>query len=301
MTSAVTPTPDGATDPAKTPPPQVLKNSSFAASVGRSVVVVILSMFAIAALYPLVFTIMSSFKTSGEFATNPMGLPTSLSVANYIDVFNRMQVGRLLFNSAVTTIGAMILTTISALFVAYVVTKTNFPGKNLIFLFVISMLVIPSQAIIYPLHQTILDIGLGGSYPGLILSLAAFGLPLGTYILSAYFRSVPIEMIEAARMDGAGHLRILFSVLLPVSVPALAALSILNFVWMWNDLLLPLVIMGGTEKTTLMVGVALLSGQYDISIPLISAGLIIALLPVVIVYLIMQRQIMSGAIAGAVK
>jgi len=212
-----------------------------------------------------------------------------------------MDVPRLLLNSIITTGGAMILTTLSALLVAYVVSKTNFPGRNLVFLFIISMLVIPSQAIIYPLNQTILDIGLGGTYPGLILSLAAFGLPLGTYILSAYFRSVPDEMIEAARVDGAGHVRILFSILLPVSMPAIAALSILNFVWMWNDLLLPLVIMGGSETTTLMVGVALLSGQYDISIPLISAGLIIAMLPVMLVFLLMQRQIMSGAIAGAVR
>jgi ABC-type glycerol-3-phosphate transport system permease component len=283
------------------PPRAALRFSGLRSSIWRAVAVVVLSMFAIAALYPMIFTILSSFKTSGEFASNPMGLPSSLTLANYLETFERMQVGRLLFNSVVATFGAMVLTTVSALFVAYVVTMTKIPGRNLIFLFIISMLVIPSQAIIYPLHQTILDIGLGGTYRGLILSLAAFGLPLGTYILAAYFRSVPIEMIEAAQVDGAGHLRILFSVLLPVSIPALAALSILNFVWMWNDLLLPLVIMGGTEKTTLMVGVALLSGQYDISIPLISAGLIIALLPVIVVYLLMQRQIMSGAIAGSVK
>ena len=282
-------------------PQAKVTSSGVRATIGKAFVVVVLTMFAVAALYPLVFTVLSSFKSAGEYASNTMGLPESLSLANYLETFQRMDVGRLLVNSAIATVGAMLLTTVSALLVAYVVTKTNFPGRNFVFLFIISMLVIPSQAIIYPLHQTILDIGMGGTYQGLILSMAAFGLPLGTYILAAYFRSVPLEMIEAARMDGAGHLRILFSVLLPVSVPAIAALSILNFVWMWNDLLLPLVIMGGTERTTLMVGVALLSGEYDISVPLISAGLIIALLPVIVVYLIMQRQIMSGAIAGAVK
>lgn len=275
--------------------------SSAKAQVARWSLVVALSMIAVAAMYPLIFTIMASFKSSRDFAQDPMGLPTTLSLDNYIETFTRMDVPRLLLNSAISTGGAMILTTVAALLVAYVVSKTKFPGRNLVFLFIVSMLVIPSQAIIYPLNQTILDIGLGGSYPGLILSLAAFGLPLGTYILSAYFRSVPDEMIEAARVDGAGHLRILFSILLPVSIPAIAALSILNFVWMWNDLLLPLVIMGGSESTTLMVGVALLSGQYDISIPLISAGLIIAMLPVLLVFFLMQRQIMSGAIAGAVR
>jgi len=155
--------------------------------------------------------------------------------------------------------------------------------------------------VIYPLYETILSLGLGGTYQGLILSYAAFGLPMSTYLLVAYFRAIPDELIEAARLDGAGDMRILFQVLLPVSMPAIAALSILNFVWMWNDLLLPLVIMGGSDKTTLMVGVALLSGQYDVSIPLISAGLIVALLPVMIVYLVFQRQILNGAIAGAVK
>jgi ABC-type glycerol-3-phosphate transport system permease component len=163
------------------------------------------------------------------------------------------------------------------------------------------MLVIPSQAIIYPLYQSILDLGFGGTYQGLILALAAFGLPLGTYQLAAYFKTIPEELIEAARVDGAGHLRVLFSVLVPVSIPAIAALSILNFVWMWNDLLLPLVIMGGSDKGTLMVGVALLSGQYDISIPLISAGLLVALLPVFLVYMVFQRKILAGAMAGSIR
>ncbi|MCB1469086.1 MAG: carbohydrate ABC transporter permease, partial [Rhizobiaceae bacterium] len=172
---------------------------------------------------------------------------------------------------------------------------------NLLFLFVISMLVIPSQVIIYPLYETILNLGFGNSYSGLILAYAAFGLPMSTYLLVAYFRAIPDELIEAARLDGAGELRILFQILLPVSTPAIAAMSILNFVWMWNDLLLPLVIMGGSDNTTLMVGVALLSGQYDVSIPLVSAGLIVALLPVIIIYFLFQRQILNGAISGAVK
>lgn len=260
-----------------------------------------LVMIAVIALYPLFFTIINSFKKNGDYAKNPLGFPVHIIFDNYIETFSRMDVPRLLLNSIIVTVGGVLLTTVSALLLAYVVTKMNFPGRGVIFLFVISMLVIPSQAIIYPLYETILSLGFGSSYQGLILALAAFGLPLGTYQLSAYFRAIPGELIEAARIDGAGHLRILFSVLLPISTPAIAALSILNFVWMWNDLLLPLVIMGGSNKTTLMVGISMLSGQYDISIPLISAGLITALLPVLLVYLMFQRRILSGAMMGAVK
>lgn len=260
-----------------------------------------LVMVAVAALYPLVFTVINSFKSRAGYARNPLGLPDGISFENYVETFTRMQVPRLLLNSVVTTAGGLLLSTVAALFVAYAVTKLKIRGGNLLFLFVISMLVIPSQVIIYPLYETVLDLGLGNSYSGLILSYAAFGLPMSTYLLVAYFRAIPDELIEAARLDGAGELRILFQILLPVSTPAIAALSILNFVWMWNDLLLPLVIMGGSDNTTLMVGVALLSGQYDVSIPLISAGLIVALLPVLIVYLVFQSQILNGAISGAVR
>ncbi|CAN7678455.1 carbohydrate ABC transporter permease [Devosia sp. LjRoot16] len=270
-------------------------------SIVKWLVTFILVVVAVVALYPLVFTVLNSLKTRTGYAQNPLGLPLDISFENYAETFVRMDVPRLLFNSIITTGGGLLLSTVAALFIAYAVTKLRIKGGNLIFLFIIAMLVIPSQVVIYPLYETILDLGLGGTYQGLIFSYAAFGLPISTYMLAAFFRAIPDELIEAARIDGAGELRILFQMMLPISTPAIAALSILNFVWMWNDLLLPLVIMGGSDKTTLMVGVALLSGQYDVSIPLISAGLIVALLPVMIVYLLFQRQILSGALAGAVK
>mgnify|MGYP001075929503 CR=1 FL=1 len=276
-------------------------NAAKAIGLARWLVTAGLVVVAVVALYPLFFTIINSFKSRVGFAQNPLGVPTSITFENYVQTFDRMNVPGLLLNSAVTTAGGLLLSTVAALFIAYAVTKLRMPGGNYIFLFIISMLVIPSQVIIYPLYQTILDMGFGGTYAGLILAYAAFGLPMSTYLLVAYFRAIPDELIEAARLDGAGELRILFQVLLPVSTPAIAALSILNFVWMWNDLLLPLVIMGGSDKTTLMVGVARLSGQYDVSIPLVSAGLVVALLPVVVVYLVFQRQILNGAIAGAVR
>ena len=261
----------------------------------------ILVVVAVVALYPLVFTVLNSLKTRTGYAQNPLGLPVDISFENYAETFVRMDVPRLLFNSIITTGGGLLLSTVAALFIAYAVTKLRIKGGNLIFLFIIAMLVIPSQVVIYPLYETILDLGLGGTYQGLIFSYAAFGLPISTYMLAAFFRAIPDELIEAARIDGAGELRILFQMMLPISTPAIAALSILNFVWMWNDLLLPLVILGGSDKKTLMVGVALLSGQYDVSIPLISAGLIVALAPVILVYILFQRQILSGAIAGAVR
>ncbi|MEH1013169.1 carbohydrate ABC transporter permease [Micromonospora sp. CPCC 206060] len=276
-------------------------NQRATAQLGRYLLTFALVVVAVAAVYPLLFTVVSSLKTQAGFAQDPLGLPGGVTLDNYLEAFRRMNMPRLLLNSLITTVGGLVLSVLAALLVAYAVTKLRFRGGKLVFLLIIVTLTIPSQAIIYPLYQTVLDLGMSGEYQGLILAYAAFGLPLGTYQLAGYFQQVPDELIEAARVDGAGHFTILFRLLVPIASPALAALAIFNFVWMWNDLLLPLVIMGGSDSKTLMVGVSLLSGQYDVSVPLVSAGLIVALLPVLIIYLVFQRQLVSGALAGSGK
>lgn len=271
------------------------------ARIGRYLLSFVLAVVAVAAIYPLLYTIISSVKSQSGFAQDPLGLPSGVTWENYAEAFRRMDMPRLLMNSVVTTIGGLVLSVLAALLVAYAVTKLRFRGGKAIFLIIIVTLTIPSQAVIYPLFQTVLDLGMSGQYQGLILTYAAFGLPLGTYQLAGYFQQVPDELIEAARMDGAGHFTILFRLLTPIAAPALAALAIFNFVWMWNDLLLPLVIMGGSDGKTLMVGVSMLTGQYDVSVPLVSAGLVVALMPVLVVYLVFQRLLVSGALAGSGK
>ena len=222
----------GAAAPAR---PAAAGHGALARPIVRWALTVVLAVVAVVALYPLLFTFVNSLKTRSDFAGNALGLPAAVTLENYTQTFARMNVPQLLFNTIVTTAGGLVLSTVAALFVAYAVTKLRIRGGNLIFLFIISMLVIPSQVVIYPLYETILNLGLGGTYQGLILSYAAFGLPISTYMLVAFFRAIPDELIAAARIDGAGGLRILFQLLLPISTPAIAAISILNFVWMWND------------------------------------------------------------------
>lgn len=267
----------------------------------RYITTVVLSFVAVAAIYPIVFTVISSLKTRTGYARDPLGLPAEISFDSYRSVISIIDLPRLLFNSTVTTLGGVVLTVGAAFLAAYAISKIAFPGANLLLFLIIATLAVPSQAIIFPLFETMRSLGLNGEYGGLILSFASFGLPLGVYLLTAYLRAIPDEIVDAARVDGAGHIRIMWHIMFPIAMPAIAALTILNFVWMWNDLLLPLVIMGGSDKTTLMVGVARLSGEHDISVPLISAGLVIALLPVLLVYLVFQRMIHGGAMAGAVK
>ena len=181
--------------------------------------------------------------------------------------------------------------------VAYAVTKLHFPGRNIVFLVIVGTLMIPNQTVMYPLYQTVYSMGLINTHIGLILAFGAFGLPLGTYLISAYFKSVPTELVEAAVVDGANHFQILWRVMLPIAMPAVVSVGILNSVWMWNDLLL----VAGQDTQTLMVGVALFRGQHDVFVPLICAGLIIGMLPVISIYLAAQTQLIKGLTAGAVK
>lgn len=256
---------------------------------------------AVIAIFPLVYTVMAAIKTRSEFASNRLGVPAQPTLENFGQAFERLDIGRLLVNSLVTTIGGVIVTLSISLLVAYAITKMRVPFRRALFFLIVGSLLIPYQSIMYPLYDTMLALGLIGQRLGLILAYGAFGLPFSTFLLAAYLRGIPDELLESAMLDGANSIQILVRIIVPLSVPAIASLTILNFVWMWNDLLLPLLVMGGGEGKTLMVGVANFRGQYDVNIPLISAGISVAIVPVVLIYLVGQRQLIKGVVSGAVR
>ena len=269
----------------------------------RISITIILSIWGIISLYPILYTIISSFKTRVGYAQNRFGLPgiDTFTLENYIIMSNRFNFLKLTLNSIIVTSGGVILCTIIAFSLAYAVTKLRLRGSNYLFLLVIATLMIPNQTIMYPLYQTALDLKLVGTYFGLILIFAAFGLPLATFLMAAYLKGVPDALIEAARIDGASHFQVMWKVMFPIAIPAVVTVAIINTVWMWNDLLLPLLLIPQPAKTTLMVAVGTLRSQYDINVPLISSGLVISVIPVVIAYLLGQRQLIKGMTAGAIK
>ena len=276
---------------------------SFKNKTNKIFITIILSIWGIISLYPILYTIISSFKTRLGYAQNRFGLPGigTFTFENYATMSNRFNFLKLTLNSIIVTAGGVVLCTIIAFSLAYAVTKLRLRGSNYIFLLVIATLMIPNQTIMYPLYQTVFDLKLVGTYFGLILVFAAFGLPLGTFLMAAYLRGVPDALIEAARIDGANHFQVMWRVMFPIAIPAVVTVAIINTVWMWNDLLLPLLLIPQPDKTTLMVAVGTLRSQYDINVPLISSGLVIGVIPVAIAYLLGQRQLIKGMTAGAIK
>ena len=268
---------------------------------GRGVITLLLVLGAFVALFPIYYTAATALKTPKGYALSRFAPPREPTLENFRVQFRRFAVLRLILNSVITTVGGVVLCTVAALMVAYAVTKVRFPARNLVFAFLVGTLVIPFPTIMVPVYQTALDLRLVNQYHGLILAYTAFGLPLGVYLLGAYFRGIPDEIMEAARIDGASHWQTIWLVMFPISRPAVAALGIINSVWMWNDLLLPLLILPGARQTTLMVAVTSQRNNLEVNIPIISAGLTIAIVPILIVYLLFQRQLIKGMTAGAVK
>jgi ABC-type glycerol-3-phosphate transport system permease component len=264
-------------------------------------ITILLGLFGILALYPLYFVIVSSLKNRREYVTNMFGLPQHLSLANYAEVFQRFNLWRALFNSIMTTAGGVALCVVLGLVLAYAVTKMRLPFRNLIFVFVIGTLVLPVQTILFPLYQTLVSLHFVGKYGGLMVVFATFGLPLTVYLLAAYFKGIPDELLDAARVDGTSHGQIVLRLMIPLAMPAVATVAVIDTLGFFNDILLPLLILPSANRTTLMVHIMLFRGLNDVSVPLLAAGLVIAILPVLITYLLGQRQLIKGLTAGAVK
>jgi ABC-type glycerol-3-phosphate transport system permease component len=248
-------------------------------------ITILLGLLGFVALYPVYFVIVSSLKSRREYVTNLFGLPQRFDLSNYAEVFSRFKLWRALFNSILTTAGGVVICVVIALMLAYAVTKMRLPFRNMIFVFVIGTL----------------DLHFVGRYWGLMIVFATFGLPLTVYLLAAYFKGIPDELLDAARVDGLHHGQIILLVMVPIAMPAVATVAVIDTLGFFNDILLPLLILPDANRTTLMVHIMLFRGQNDLSVPLLSAGLFIAMLPVIIAYLFGQKQLIKGLTAGAVK
>ncbi|MBM4030963.1 MAG: carbohydrate ABC transporter permease [Planctomycetes bacterium] len=268
---------------------------------GRLAIFLALACVSATTIYPLCFMLSTALKSRKEYLFNRYGLPSRPTLENFSNAWTFGKVGRYVGNSAVVVVFGVLLSWGVCALSGYALSHLRFPGRRAMFLGILASMVIAPQVIIIPLHSMLMRMGLLNRHIGLILVYVTLATPFGTYLMASYFRSVPHELVEAAQVDGAGHLQILWRVMVPIGRPALVTLGIFNFLWMWNELLLALLILKDDSARTLMVGVATLRGEYTTNVPLLSAGLFLAALPVLVVFLIFQAQITKGMTMGAVK
>jgi multiple sugar transport system permease protein len=264
---------------------------------------IFLALLAVSAttIYPLLFMLATALKGRKEYLFNPYGLPRQPTLVNFANAWTHGKVGQYLANSAIVVVAGVLLSWVACGLAGYAIAQLRFRGRRALFLAILGSMMIAPQVVLIPLYSMLIHLRLLNRHLGLILVYVTLAIPFGTYLMTSYLRSVPRALVEAAQVDGAGHLQILWWVMLPIARPALVTLGIFNFLWMWNELLFALLILQDDTTRTLMVGVANLRGQYTTNIPLLSAGLFLAALPVLLVFLVFQTQLSKGMTLGAVK
>src|SRR3954470_17775252 len=229
--------------------------------------------------------------------TNP-----AFTLDNYREALNSAGLGTNFINSIIITIPAVLIPISLAALAAYAFAWIDFKGRDLLFVCVFALQIVPIQVTLIPLLSLYVKAGLNGTFWTIWLSHTMFGLPLAIFLLHNFMKEIPRELIEAARMDGAGHVQIFFRVLLPLLTPALAAFGIFQFLWVWNDLLVALTFAGGSpELAPLTVELANLSGTQGTAWQLLSAGAFISIGIPVVVFLALQRFFVRGLLAGGLK
>ncbi len=261
----------------------------------------ILVFFTFVTLGPLVLIWMTSLKSTIEMSIDPLGLPQQWLFSNFVDAWNTADLGQYALNSVLVAVPTLVLVLVSASLAGYALASLTFPGRDLFFGVFLLGLMVPSISVAVALYYTERSMGLLDTLPGLILAEAAQAMPLSIFVMRSGFRDLPRELREAVLVDGGNDFDALVRVLLPLARPALTAAAVVSFLLVWNDYLLPLVLINTATQRTLPLGVSLLYGQYTTDIVLVAAATSLSTLPSILIYVILQRQFVQGVVQGSLK
>lgn len=252
-------------------------------------------------LVPIVLVAFGAFKTVPEFFSTPYGPPEAFDFFNFRRGWDEANLQRATLNSLIATVLGVVFSTILACLASYGLARFRFRLRTPTRLLFIGGLVVPVQLVIIPIFVMMRRADLLGSIWSLVLVYSTLGIPLGVLVMTSFFQVLPKDLEEAARIDGASHFQVFWRIMLPLTRPALAAVVILNGVWMWNDFFLGLILLTREQSQTLPVAVMSFRGSYSTEWGLIFASVIISILPVVVAYLLLSRQFIAGLTAGSVK
>lgn len=270
-------------------------------TVGGAVSSGFLWIYAAISVAPLLLMLLNSFRTTQDMAQRPLGLPTSLHLENFQQAWVTASFGTYFFNSVVVTVGAVALSTAVSLLAAYAFSRARGAIFAILEGVFLSGLMFPVYLAILPLFFMIDALGLTSNLLSLILTYGALGVPFSTFILAAFFRQLPVELDEAAKLDGASPFRAFLRVHLPLVKPAVATVVIFRFVPVWNDFFFPLILMRDRDSYTLPVGITRFFGEFQTDWATLFAGLTLATIPLVALFLVATKQIVAGLTAGMSK
>jgi raffinose/stachyose/melibiose transport system permease protein len=259
----------------------------------------VLTLFTGIVLFPLVAMVFGSFKTQFQFYANPWGVPSTLIWDNYGYAWNMAQIPRFMLNSVIVAAATVGLTLLLASAAAYGFSSFQFRGSRPLFLLFVLLLIIPVPVAISPLYVIVVRLHLVDTYLALILPYTSGSLPLAIFLLRASFQAIPQEITSAARIDGCSHFGAYLRIVLPLARPGLATVSILAFISSWNEFFLALIFIRDPALMTLPLGLRTFVFQYSTQWTYLFAALTLSIVPIVVVYVALQRQFISGLARGA--
>lgn len=266
----------------------------------KIVIIAFLLILAVIVLYPLFWLLVTSVRNLPDVLSSPMGLPVTIHLKNYVSAWNQSFFGKFYLNTIVIVAFSSLLLQVVAVPAAYSLGVLRFRGSEALLMFFIFGIAVPSQAILIPLFLIVKSLGMINTYQGLVLTYVGM-CPFAIFILTGFFRNIPNEIIDAARIDGCSTFGILRYVVFPLGRSAVSAVSIFYFLAVWNDLIFPLILTTDESLYTIQLGIRKFSGKWMIDYPLICAALLMGFIPPLIFYLVFQRAFQKGLTEGALK
>lgn len=269
----------------------------------RSITNITLAVWAIIVIFPMGWLIFSSFKTDQEIFFSPWALPETLQWSNFARAWSEARIGEYFINTMFVIVPAIFFTLLVASMAAYVIARFPFPGNRALFYFFLAGMLFPVFLALVPLFFLLKDIRLLNTFTGLVLVYIAYSLPFTVFFLTGFFRTIPSDFHEAAIIDGANQYQVFFRIMLPLAKSGLLSMAIFNFLGMWNQYILPLILISKSENYVLSQGLAFLSLQqrYENDWSGLFAAITLIMIPTLLVYIVFQGQIQKGLTAGALK
>ncbi|MGQ9599450.1 MAG: carbohydrate ABC transporter permease [Anaerolineae bacterium] len=281
--------------------PTIHRLSRSSLNPGRLVVEGLIVLLCLAWLSPFYLLIVNTFKTMPQITANPLSLPEALRWDAYARAWNQAHLGDYYKNSILISAVSVALSVSFSSLAAYAFSRMRFLGKQALFFFLLAGVMLPLQIVLIPLYRLLNRLDLLSTYQGMIALYVAFTIPFGIFILTGFYKSIPVEIEEAALIDGCSRFQSYWRIVLPLAAPGLVTMIILEFIWFWNEYLVALTMIQKEGMRTVMLGVMVMANTFQLDFSLLTAGILIAVVPPILVYLFFQKYLIRGLTAGALK
>jgi raffinose/stachyose/melibiose transport system permease protein len=261
----------------------------------------VLMLFSLTCIFPAIWLFYSSLKEKSEFYESPLALPKSLNFGHYIEILTKSNIMTWMVNTIRNSVLSLFFILLIGFITGYFLSRYKFHGRNALYNYFLLGMLVPIHALIVPMYVLFTKAGLNDNWFTLVLPYTALGLPIAVFLVESYVKSIPLEVEEAAAIDGSSLHRTLFSIILPMCKPILVTVGIIQFFYAWNEFTFALILIDSEKWMSVPVGITLFKGQFSTDYPKMMTAMIIAIFPAMALYFVFSKQIIKGMIAGAVK